>query len=217
MSDLVLRLTTKVATQAQELASISEALKITKQEAEDAKNKLIELTSSSSSSSSSSIKPLSSSSSSSSLSLSKSLLSHSKKTKEALIQEINNYENKLKSKSSQITKLINELGIIISLIIYCFTNNILIILDIKNKSYNNLEKNYNDLLYSNMKLTANGNSNIDIDKLIKELDDSKGLIESLKKDIKIMKVAEEESSMKMKLLEDAIMLKTNDISIIGKL
>jgi len=211
MSDLVLRLTTKVATQAQELASISEALKITKQEAEDAKNKLIELTSSSS------IKPLSSSSSSSSLSLSKSLLSHSKKTKEALIQEINNYENKLKSKSSQITKLINELGIIISLIIYCFTNNILIILDIKNKSYNNLEKNYNDLLYSNMKLTANGNSNIDIDKLIKELDDSKGLIESLKKDIKIMKVAEEESSMKMKLLEDAIMLKTNDISIIGKL
>jgi hypothetical protein len=46
MSDLVLRLTTKVATQAQELASISEALKITKQEAEDAKNKLIELTSS---------------------------------------------------------------------------------------------------------------------------------------------------------------------------
>ena len=216
MSDLVLRLTTKVATQAQELASISEALKITKQEAEDAKNKLIELTSSSSSSSSS-IKPLSSSSSSSSLSLSKSLLSHSKKTKEALIQEINNYENKLKSKSSQITKLINELGIIISLIIYCFFNNILIILDIKNKSYNNLEKNNNDLLYSNMKLTANGNSNIDIDKLIKELDDSKGLIESLKKDIKIMKVAEEESSMKMKLLEDAIMLKTNDISIIGKL
>jgi hypothetical protein len=214
MSDLVLRLTTKVATQAQELASISEALKITKQEAEDAKNKLIELTSSSSSSS---IKPLSSSSSSSSLSLSKSLLSHSKKTKEALIQEINNYENKLKSKSSQITKLINELGIIISLIIYCLTNNILIILDIKNKSYNNLEKNYNDLLYSNMKLTANGNSNIDIDKLIKELDDSKGLIESLKKAIKIMKVAEEESSMKMKLLEDAIMLKTNDISIIGKL
>lgn len=205
MSDLVLRLTTKVATQAQELASISEALKITKQEAEDAKNKLIELTSSSS------IKPLSSSS------LSKSLLSHSKKTKEALIQEINNYENKLKSKSSQITKLINELGMIISLIIYCFTNNILIILDIKNKSYNNLEKNYNDLLYSNMKLTANGNSNIDIDKLIKELDDSKALIESLKKDIKIMKVAEEESSMKMKLLEDAIMLKTNDISIIGKL
>ena len=210
MSDLVLRLTTKVATQAQELASISEALKITKQEAEDAKNKLIELTSSSS------IKPLSSSSSSLSLSLSKSLLSHSKKTKESLIQEINNYENKLKSKSSQITKLINELGMIISLIIYCLTNNILI-LDIKNKSYNNLEKNYNDLLYSNMKLTANGNSNIDIDKLIKELDDSKALIESLKKDIKIMKVAEEESSMKMKLLEDAIMLKTNDISIIGKL
>jgi len=121
MSDLVLRLTTKVATQAQELASISEALKITKQEAEDAKNKLIELTSSSS------IKPLSSSSSSSSsLSLSKSLLSHSKKTKEALIQEINNYENKLKSKSSQITKLINELGMIISLIIYCFTHNILL-------------------------------------------------------------------------------------------
>jgi hypothetical protein len=209
MSDLVLRLTTKVATQAQELATISEALKITKQEAEDAKNKLIELTSSSS------IKPLSSSSSSSS-SLSKSLLSHSKKTKEALIQEINNYENKLKSKSSQITKLINELGMIISFI-YCFTYNILIILDIKNKSYNNLEKNYNDLLYSNMKLTANGNSNIDIDKLIKELDDSKALIESLKKDVKIMKVAEEESSMKMKLLEDAIMLKTNDISNIGKL
>jgi len=209
MSDLVLRLTTKVATQAQELATISEALKITKQEAEDAKNKLIELTSSSS------IKPLSSSSSSSS-SLSKSLLSHSKKTKEALIQEINNYENKLKSKSSQITKLINELGMIISFI-YCFTYNILIILDIKNKSYNNLEKNYNDLLYSNMKLTANGNINIDIDKLIKELDDSKALIESLKKDVKIMKVAEEESSMKMKLLEDAIMLKTNDISNIGKL
>jgi len=80
-----------------------------------------------------------------------------------------------------------------------------------------LEKSYNDLLCNNMKLTANGNSNIDIDKLIKELDDSKALIESLKKDIKIMKVAEEESSMKMKLLEDAIMLKTNDISTIGKL
>ena len=80
-----------------------------------------------------------------------------------------------------------------------------------------MEKSYNDLLCNNMKLTANGNSNIDIDKLIKELDDSKALIESLKKDIKIMKVAEEESSMKMKLLEDAIMLKTNDISTIGKL
>lgn len=66
-----------------------------------------------------------------------------------------------------------------------------------------------------MKLTANENNNIDIEKLIKELDDSKKIVVSMGKEIKTMKVAEEESSMKMKLLEDAIMLKSNDISTIG--
>lgn len=66
-----------------------------------------------------------------------------------------------------------------------------------------------------MKLTANENNNIDIEKLIKELDDSKKMVVSMGKEIKTMKVAEEESSMKMKLLEDAIMLKSNDISTIG--
>ena len=112
MSDLVLRLTTKVATQAQELATLSEALKISKQEAELSKNKLEELTTSSPFT-----KPSSSSSSSSH---SKSSLISNKKTKEALIQEINNYENKLKSKNNQITKLINELGKKFSLFITFF-------------------------------------------------------------------------------------------------
>ena len=196
MSDLVLRLTAKVASQAQELASLSEALKSTKQEVEEANSKLIDVTSS--------------------LPKPKPTVSlHSKKTKDALIQEISNYEKKLNSKTSQITKLINELGIYIKPILYYHSLIFIITADIKNKSYNNLEKNYNDILYNNMKLTANGNSDIDIDKLIKELDDAKHMIELLKKEIKLMKVVEEESSTKMKLLEDAIMLKTNDISTIG--
>jgi predicted nucleic acid-binding Zn-ribbon protein len=203
MSDLVIRLTAKVASQAQELASLSEALKSTKQEADNANTKLIELTTS-----------LSKPQFSSSFSKSSSASVHSKKTKDALIQEISNYEKKLHSKTSQITKLINELG---NHLIRLFLNNIIILynIDIKTKSYESLEKNYNDILYNNMKLTANGNSNVDIEKLLKELDDAKNLIELLKKDIKMVKAKEEESSMKMKLLEDAIMLKTNDISTIG--
>lgn len=97
MSDLILRLTSKVASQAQELSSLSEALKKSKQEAIETNNKLQELSSLSSIKSSSSSFP-------------KSSISHSKKTKEALIQEISNYEKKLMNKTNQMTKLISELG-----------------------------------------------------------------------------------------------------------